>query len=119
MKRANVVPWPKLFQNLRSTRQTELSEHFPSHVVCAWLGNSEEVAKKHYLQVTQAHVEKALAGSLYSGTASIENSALHNPVQQPAALTCNVLQTDSKSSGFLTCLTETIPPRGVEPRFSD
>ncbi|MGB7156829.1 MAG: hypothetical protein WBD40_02105 [Tepidisphaeraceae bacterium] len=35
---AGVAPWPKLFQNLRSTRQTELTEEFPAHVVCAWLG---------------------------------------------------------------------------------
>jgi len=34
--------------NLRSSPQTELAEIFPSHVVCAWLGNSEDVAKKHY-----------------------------------------------------------------------
>ena len=26
---------PKLFQNVRATRETELQETFPSHVVCA------------------------------------------------------------------------------------
>ena len=30
IKRAGVKPWPKLFHNLRSTRQTELTEKFPS-----------------------------------------------------------------------------------------
>ena len=29
-KRAGLKPWPKLFQNLRSTRQTELEEEFPT-----------------------------------------------------------------------------------------
>jgi hypothetical protein len=29
------------------------------HVVCAWLGNSESVARKHYLQVTEEHFEAA------------------------------------------------------------
>ena len=53
--RAGLKPWPKLFQNLRSTRQTELAETFPAHVVCAWIGNSESVARKHYLQVTDDH----------------------------------------------------------------
>ena len=57
--RAGLQPWPKLFQNLRSTRQTELEDDFPSHVVCAWLGNSEAVAKKHYLQVTEDHFDRA------------------------------------------------------------
>ena len=55
IKRAGLKAWPKLFQNLRSTRQTELEELFPSHVVCAWLGNSPRVAAKHYLQVTDEH----------------------------------------------------------------
>ena len=66
--RAGLEPWPKLFQNLRSTRQTELSEIFPEHVVTKWLGNSPQVAKKHYLQVTDEHYKKAV----------------RNPVQQPA-----------------------------------
>ena len=39
ISRAGLEPWPKLFANLRSTRQTELEEQFPSHVVCRWLGN--------------------------------------------------------------------------------
>ncbi len=59
IKRAGVIPWPKPFQNLRSTRETELMETYPAHVVCRWIGNSEAVAKKHYLQVTDAHFEKA------------------------------------------------------------
>lgn len=62
IKRAGLDVWPKLFQNLRSTRQTELEETYPSHVVCAWLGNSVQVARKHYLQVTDEHFEKAARG---------------------------------------------------------
>lgn len=58
--RAGVEPWPKLFNNLRSSRQTELEEEFPSHVVCAWIGNSEKIARKHYLQVTADHFARAL-----------------------------------------------------------
>jgi len=60
INRAGLKPWPKLFQNLRSTRQTELEETFPSHVVCAWIGNSEQIARKHYLQVTDEHFERAI-----------------------------------------------------------
>ncbi len=57
--RAGLTPWPKLFQNLRATRETELAEVFPIHVVCEWIGNSQIVAKKHYLQVTEKHFAKA------------------------------------------------------------
>lgn len=60
IRRAGLGPWPKLFHNLRATRQTELEESFPSHVVCAWIGNSERVAREHYLQVTDEHFKKAV-----------------------------------------------------------
>ena len=59
IKRAGLVPWPKPFQNLRATRETELMETYPSHVVVAWVGHSEAVARKHYLQVTDANFAKA------------------------------------------------------------
>src|SRR5262245_10943558 len=50
--RAGLKPWPKPFHNLRASRETELMEAFPAHVVCAWRGNSEAMAAKHYLTVT-------------------------------------------------------------------
>ena len=59
LKTLGIEPWPKTFQNLRATRQTELTELFPAHVVCKWLGNSEKVAMQHYLQTTDAHFERA------------------------------------------------------------
>jgi len=57
--KAQLKPWPKLFQNLRSSRETELTQKFPLHVVCAWMGNSQLVAAKHYLQVTDDHFKSA------------------------------------------------------------
>ena len=59
LERAGIVPWPKPFINLRSTRRTELQESFPDHVVNAWLGHSGAVAAKHYLQVTDEHWGRA------------------------------------------------------------
>jgi hypothetical protein len=55
---------PKLFQNLRSTRETKLAEDFPMHVVCQWIGNSQPIAAKHYLQVTDDHFSKAVRNSV-------------------------------------------------------
>jgi len=59
IKRAGLEPWPKLWQNLRSTRETELADQFPAHVASAWIGNSVAVAVKHYLQVTEDHFAQA------------------------------------------------------------
>jgi integrase len=60
IKRAGLVQWPRLWHNLRSTRQTELEDHTPTHVVCAWLSNNESTARQHYLQVTDEHFAEAL-----------------------------------------------------------
>ena len=59
IRKAGLKPWPKLFHNLRATRQTELEETFPTHVVCEWLGNSPRVARRNYLQVTKDHFARA------------------------------------------------------------
>jgi integrase len=53
IRQAGLTPWPKLFQNLRTSRQTELAKRFPEHVVCEWIGNSQVVAREHYLRVTE------------------------------------------------------------------
>ena len=71
IERAGLAVWPKLFQNLRSTRETELAEAFPIHVVCQWIGNSAAVANKHYLQVTQDHFDQA-AGAGQAGNAATQ-----------------------------------------------
>jgi integrase len=71
IRRAGLAPWPKLFQNLRSTRETELAETFPVHVVCAWMGNSQPVAAKHYLQVTDEHFQRGAK----SGAHEAQNQA--------------------------------------------
>lgn len=52
-------PWPKLFRNMRASRETELTAEYPLHVVCAWIGNSPAVAQAHYLQVTDADYQRA------------------------------------------------------------
>jgi len=59
VKQAGLEPWPKIFQNLRSTRQTELMKDWPEYVVCKWLGNSRRIAREHYLQVTEEHFKQA------------------------------------------------------------
>lgn len=77
--RAGLVPWPKLWQNLRATRQTELEAEFPLHVVCRWLGNSPVVARKHYLQVTDEHFAKA---------AGVDGARVNEQSEQEAYARC-------------------------------
>ena len=76
VKRAGLTPWPKLWHNLRATRETELAENYPAHVVCAWIGNSVQVAAKHYLQVTDDH---------FADAAMAPDEVAQNPAQYPPA----------------------------------
>ena len=96
IRRAGMEPWPKPFQNLRSSRETELAETWPLHVVCSWIGNSQPVAAKHYLQVTDEHFERAVK----SAEKPVQ-SALQNPVQHAHASACTAVnaQRPNRDSG--------------------
>jgi integrase len=59
MERAGVKPWPRLFQNMRASREMELTQSHPLHVVVGWIGNSALIAAKHYPQITDGDFECA------------------------------------------------------------
>tara|TARA_R110002049_G_scaffold305056_1_gene500967 strand:- start:369 stop:1778 length:1410 start_codon:yes stop_codon:yes gene_type:complete len=59
IKRAGFSPWPKTFQNLRSSLATDLVEFTPLHIAAQWTGHSVETMRKFYLQVTKEHRQKA------------------------------------------------------------
>ena len=88
--RAGLEPWPKLFHNLRATRETELAGEYPLHVVCEWIGNSMAVAKKHYQQVTEADFQKA------AETPSAHRNAHRQPAPIPSNATCSTEETPGK-----------------------
>jgi len=90
LRRAGLTPWPKLYQNLRSTRQTELAERFPLHVVCAWIGNSQAVAMKHYLQVTDEHFTEAVQNPVQPVRAAKRTEA-HGEQENPGGAKKNVI----------------------------
>ncbi len=62
IRSAGLKARPRVFHNIRSSRQTELEERYPRKTVCEWMGNSEQVADQHYLQVRVEHFKKAAEG---------------------------------------------------------
>ncbi len=62
VRRAGLQSWPRLFHNLRASRETELVEAYPVQVVTSWLGNTPAVAMRHYLMTTDEHFEAAVKG---------------------------------------------------------
>ena len=112
--RAGLKPWQKPFQNMRSTRETELAETFPMHVICKWIGNSQPVAAKHYLQVTDEHFRQAV---------ETKQDAAQNPAQyapEPGR-TEREVQNETPAipgeyEGLRHCTSVKAPRRGLEPR---
>lgn len=62
IRRCGLEPWPRLWQNMRSSRKTELAKEWPIHVVCAWIGNTPAVAVGHYLKVSDSDYKRAIRG---------------------------------------------------------
>jgi len=106
IQRAGLRPWDKLFQNLRSTRETELAEEFPLHVVCKWLGNSQPVAAKHYLQVTDDHFQKATQNP----TQTVHDKGVCDGQAQQETPQLSV-----PDNAGLMCTTVQMTPTGLEP----
>ncbi len=111
--RAGLVPWPKPWHNMRSTRQTELAETYPIHVVCAWLGNSRAVAQEHYLQVTDSHFAQAVGAEQKAEHQSTEVSG--NAGNAKAENEENT----EKTAELATAGSESLPPTGFEPVYAD
>ena len=87
IKRAGLKPWPRLFHNLRASRETELAAEHSLHVVTAWMGNTPRIAAKHYLMVTDADFAKALQKAVHETP-----KALQKAVQQGEEPSCTESQ---------------------------
>ena len=114
LRRAGVKQWPRLFQILRASRETELAERFPLHVVAEWVGNSPKTALAHYTQVTEEHYRLAA------------NQVAQNPAQFGAESTRKVSQgiggettvgdvVQQLASGRDTTQNYLVTPTGFEP----
>ena len=112
VKLVGVEKWPKLLQNLRASRETELMLQYPAHIVHAWLGNSKEVAEDHYLMVTPEDILRA---------ASMPSS---NPTPNPTPSTLVLAHQESSPENeeavlpaFANDTASGVPPRAVHAKF--
>jgi integrase len=83
LEKAGIKAWPKLYQNLRATRQTELLAQFPAKDVCDWLGNTQAVAMRHYAMSTSESFERAVGSK----------------AEQDCCSTCCSISVDQELSG--------------------
>jgi integrase len=66
---AGLTAWPKTFQNLRVSCETDLLTRYPINVVLAWIGHTERVRREHYNVAPESAYQMA-AGLVGIGSAS-------------------------------------------------
>jgi len=82
IERAGLTPWPRLFQNLRSSLATDWAQIYPAHEVARWLGHSVLVAAKHYVQDRNfAAVVRGPEVSALVSAQTPENGSRRGPAQ--------------------------------------
>lgn len=74
IRKAKQADWPKLFHNLRASRESELMQEYGLSTVCKWIGNSPTVAAKHYA------VSVDLDGDFRRASAAAETGAVKGTV---------------------------------------
>jgi len=82
IRRAGHEPWPKLWHNLRASRETELMREYDLATVCKWIGNTPAIAAKHYATSVDLDADFRRAAGL--GDAPSPNGADGAEAQQKA-----------------------------------
>lgn len=108
--RAGLRPWPRLWQNLRSSRQTDLEQRFPGHVVCAWMGNNRQTAQRHYLQVLDSDYERAAQNPAQQHAEMLGTTRQGPNPQNPEGVILQQL-----AALFSKCTNIQVTPTGFEP----
>jgi integrase len=120
VRRAGLQPWPRLFHNLRASRETDLMQSFPIHVVTAWLGNTPKIALAHYLQTLDADFERAVRGAI-SGAVVVQNAVQSRTATNGQQMTNRQKSLENRDAGPLLspgvtyCSSEQMAKVGLEP----
>jgi len=116
IKRAGLTPWPRLFNTLRSSCETDLLESFPISAVVDWLGHSAAIALKHYARVPEHLFERAV-GDMTTQNATRAGAAKtkHETTQPTEPLDISRLRRLLIAPGD-SCQDTPMTLRGFEPR---
>lgn len=108
---AGLEPWRRTFHNMRASRQTELELQWPGYAVSRVMGNSERIADRHYLMMTDDLMDQMAGGE-----------AVRNPVRNRAeqAGTAGEPQPGNAANTYafpdvLTDAEQKVAPAGFEP----
>lgn len=121
VKRAGLTPWPRLFHNLRASRETELVEKYPVQVVTSWLGNTPSVAMRHYLMTTDEHFDAAVKGNSDATQKAAQKAAqqAHAVTRSESQMVMTAHEKTPVLPGFASGCNSMLPPEvagtGFEP----
>lgn len=97
LKRAGIDPFPRCFQVLRQSCETEWSQRFPQYAVSAWLGHSEKVSREHYLMIPDDLWKSAAECAAVSP--GIESQGLANNTDDTPVMASEAGKTLNEPSG--------------------
>lgn len=75
IRRAGLEPWPRLWHSMRASCETDLARQFPLAVVAKWLGNTQAIAMRHYVDVRDVDFELAIRREPAIGDKAAQNAA--------------------------------------------
>ncbi len=120
--RAGVALWPKPFHNLRASRESELMRQYDLSTACRWLGNSPEVAARHYATSVDLNADfrRAIGPVENSGEPVVQKAV--QQVQEPACISGRPERENPAFVGERThmheCTNGDMGDRGFEPLAS-
>lgn len=123
IRRAGLAVWPRLWQNLRASRATELAAEYPRHVAASWCGHSEAVAAQHYHMARESDFARAIAET--PATKKAAQKAAHSDTRrtsqegssegaEPSGMALEGQKRESRDESRDSAMT----PWGFEPQFS-
>ena len=74
VRRAGLEPWTRLWHSMRASCESDLARQFPLAVVAKWLGHTQAVAMRHYVDVTDADFERATIGDAQSAQEAAQHA---------------------------------------------
>ncbi len=75
VRHSGEIPWPKLFHNLRASRESELMREYGLATACKWIGNSPAVAARHYAMSVDLDADFRRATGLQDSSSAVAKEA--------------------------------------------
>lgn len=111
------MPSPRLFHDLRASRERELVGKYPIPVVTSWFGNTPDIAMQHDLLTTPEHFKAAVRGGTESDARATQNPAQRSGYRRESQETKQTLSTQRLLLDVAGCCDFSRPPEMAEAGF--